>query len=384
MKTHTTKVLVTGAGGFIGSNLCAALNNIKAGYDKTSGLSSDLEIFAYDIGSESHLDEYCRNTDFVFHLAGINRPKDPAEFMEGNRGFTGKLLETLDKQGSRAPVMLASSTQAALDNPYGRSKKAGEDLLLAYSEQKDIHAYIYRFPNVFGKWSRPDYNSAVATFCHNIARGLPITVSDRSYAITLAYIDDVVCELISLLRDIPDRTYCAVPVTHTVTLGCIVDLIYSFSECREELSVPDMSDDFTKKLYATYLSHLPPDGLSYPLKVNADPRGSFTELIRTADRGQFSVNITKPGIVKGNHLHNTKNERFTVVSGKAVIRLRKAGETAVYEYFVSGENKKMETVEIPPGYAHNIENIGGDDLITFMWSSECFDPANPDTFYDEV
>ena len=381
MNKNTTKVLVTGAKGFIGSNLCAALNNIKAGYDKTPGLSSELEIFAYDIGSETHLDEYCRNADFIFHLTGIYRPKDHAEFMEENRGFTGKLLETLSKYGSRAPIMFASSTQASLDNPYGRSKKSGEDLLLAYAEEKDTRTYIYRFPNIFGKWC-PDCNSVVVTFCHNIARDLPITVSDRSYAITLVYIDDVISELITLLRDIPDRTYCAVPLTHTVTLGCIVDLIYSFTECREELSVPDMSDDFTKKLYATYLTYLPPDTLSYPLRMNTDARGSFTELIRTVDRGQFSINITKPGIVKGNHLHNTKNEKFIVVSGKAVIRLRKAGETKIYEYYVSGDS--IEMVEIPPGYAHNIENIGDDDIMIFMWSSECFDPDNPDTFYDKV
>ncbi|MHB1151405.1 MAG: capsular polysaccharide biosynthesis protein CapF [Eubacteriales bacterium] len=377
------KILITGAKGFIGRNLAAAFANIKDGKDKTYDLQQDLTIYEYDLESGPDLLDFaCRDADFVFHLAGVNRPKEQSEFMDGNFGFTNTLLETLKKYNNKAPVMISSSTQAALDNPYGKSKKAGEDLMLAYAEETGAQIYLYRFPNVFGKWCRPNYNSAVATFCHNIANDLPISINDRSYVMTLAYIDDVVYELISTLTEKPVRTYCSVPVTHTITLGKIADLICSFRASREDRSVPDMSDPFTKKLYATYLSYLPADNFSYPLKMNNDARGSFTEIIRTPDRGQFSVNISKPGITKGNHWHNTKNEKFTVVSGKGVIRFRKVSSSEVTEYFVSGD--KIEAVDIPVGYTHNIENLGDTDMVTFMWCSECFDPEKPDTYYEEV
>lgn len=376
-------ILITGAKGFIGRNLTAALYNIKNGKDNTYALTTDINIAEYDIDSAPELlDVYCRDADFVFHLAGVNRPKEQSEFMDGNFGFTNTLLETLKKHKNKASVMISSSTQAALDNPYGKSKKAGEDLMLAYAKETGAQIYLYRFPNVFGKWSRPNYNSAVATFCHNIANDLPISINDRSYVMTLAYIDDVVCELIGTLIERPVRTYCSVPVTHTITLGKIADLICSFKASRDDRSVPDMSDPFTKKLYATYLSYLPADKFSYPLKMNIDLRGSFTEIIRTPDRGQFSVNISKPGIIKGNHWHNTKNEKFIVVSGRGVIRFRKAGCSEVTEYFVSGD--KIEAVDIPVGYTHNIENLGDADMVTFMWCSECFDPEKPDTYYEEV
>ena len=282
------------------------------------------------------------------------------------------------------PVMLSSSTQAELDNPYGESKKAGEDLLLTYGRETGAAVYVYRFANVFGKWCRPGYNSAVATFCHNIARDLPIQVNDRNTELTLVYIDDVVEELLRALAGNPTREgdYCRVPVTYKARLGQIVDMLHGFRASREERSVPDMSDSLTKKLYATYLSYLPPDGFAYPLKMNEDARGSFTEILRTADRGQFSVNISKPGITKGNHWHHTKNEKFLVVSGKGVIRFRKPGEETVYEYPVSGE--KLTVVDIPTGYTHHIENLGDTDMVTFMWCNECFDPEKPDTYYLEV
>jgi UDP-2-acetamido-2,6-beta-L-arabino-hexul-4-ose reductase len=378
-------ILITGAHGFVGKNLVASLEAIRDGKDKTTALTSDLTVLEYDLDTDpSMLDGYCRQADFVLHLAGVNRPKEQSEFMEGNFGFTSTLLETLKAHGNACPIMIASSTQAALDNPYGRSKKAGEDLLFAYARETGAKVLVYRFPNVFGKWCRPNYNSAVATFCHNIARDLPITVNDRAHVMTLVYIDDVVAELVRALcgDETRDGDYCRVPVEHTVTLGEIADLLYSFRESRETRAVPDMGDAFTKKLYATYLSYLPTDGFSYPLNMNVDARGSFTEILRTADRGQFSVNISKPGITKGNHWHHTKNEKFLVVSGKGVIRFRKLGEEQVYEYFVSGD--KLEVVDIPTGYTHNIENLGDTDMVTFMWCNECFDPSHPDTMFLEV
>ncbi|HOP11767.1 MAG TPA: capsular polysaccharide biosynthesis protein CapF [Oscillospiraceae bacterium] len=378
-------ILITGAGGFIGKNLCAALKNIRDGKDKTTGLSADITLFEYDLETDpSLLDDYCRKADFVFHLAGVNRPKELSEFMEGNFGFTSVLLETLKKHHNTCPVMISSSIQAQLDNPYGQSKKAGEALMFTYSEETGAKVLVYRFPNVFGKWCRPNYNSAVATFCHNIAHGLPITVNDRSVMMTLVYIDDVVAELIRALSGSENRVgeYCKVPVEHKITLGEIADLIYSFKHSRTDRSVPDLSDEFTKKLYAAYLSYLPPNKLSYPLRMNVDNRGSFTEILRTADRGQFSVNVSKPGITKGNHWHNTKNEKFLVVSGKGVIRFRKIDTAEVYEYYVCGE--QLEIIDIPTGYTHNIENLGDTDMVTFMWASECFDPEKPDTFYEEV
>jgi UDP-2-acetamido-2,6-beta-L-arabino-hexul-4-ose reductase len=375
-------ILITGAKGFIGRNLVAELNNIKEGKAKGYGLSADLNIFEYDMGTDpSLLDGFCRDADFVFHLAGVNRPKEQGEFMEGNFGFTSTLLEALKRHDNNCPVMLASSIQAELDNPYGVSKKAGEDLLFHYGKEVGADVLIYRFPNVFGKWCRPNYNSAVATFCNNIANDLPIQVNNRSANMTLVYIDDVVKELISALEGKPNRVgeFCSVSVEHKITLGEIVDLIYSFKESRESLQVADLSDEFTKKLYSTYLSYLPVDRFSYPLKMNIDERGSFTEFLKSPDRGQVSINISKPGITKGQHWHHTKNEKFLVVSGKGVIRFRKIDEEKVYEYFVSGD--KLEVVDIPVGYTHNIENLGNTDMVTVMWVNEIFDPERPDTFF---
>lgn len=378
-------ILVTGVRGFVGQNLIAALKNIQDGKDKTTGMTRELCLMPYDLNTDPKLlDEYCSKADFVFNLAGVNRPKDPAEFMSGNFGFSSTLLETLKKHHNTCPVLLSSSIQAMLDNPYGQSKKAGEELFFTYGRETGAKVLVYRLPNLFGKWCRPNYNSAVATFCYNIAHELPITVNDRSAQMTLVYIDDLVAEFLRALQGKENREgdYCRVPVEHKITLGEIVDLLYSFKASREDRSVPDMSDAFTKKLYATYLSYLPTDGFSYPLKMNADQRGSFTEILRTADRGQFSVNISKPGITKGNHWHNTKNEKFLVVSGKGVIRFRKIGEIEVLEYFVSGD--KLEVVDIPTGYTHNIENLGDTDMVTFMWCNECFDPEHPDTYFEEV
>jgi len=368
------KILVTGAKGFIGKNLVAELKNRK--YE---------DIFEYDKDTNPMLlDNYCKEAEFVFHLAGVNRPKNQSEFMEGNFGFTSTLLETLKKHNNNCPVMISSSIQAELDNPYGRSKKAGEDLLLDYSNETGAKVLIYRFPNVFGKWCKPNYNSAIATFCYNIAHDLPITVNDPNVVMHLVYIDDVVDELINALEGKGNRkgNFCEVPIVHTITLGEIVDLIYSFKKSREELSIPDMSDEFTKKLYSTYLSYLPENQFSYALKMNVDNRGSFTEFIKTIDRGQVSVNVSKPGVVKGNHWHHTKNEKFLVVSGKGVIRFRKVGSDEVIEYYVSGD--KMEVVDIPTGYTHNIENLGDTDLVTIMWANEPYEPEKSDTYYLEV
>ena len=378
-------ILITGAKGFIGKNLIAALGNSRDGKDQTLNLTTDINIDEYEVDTDLVLlDSYCANADFVFHLAGVNRPKERSEFMSGNFGFTWTLLDALKKHHNSCPVVLSSSIQATLANPYGQSKKAGEDLLFAYARQTGARVLVYRFPNVFGKWCKPNYNSAVATFCHNIANDLPITINDRSVSMTLVYIDDVVSELIGALqgRETRDGDYCKVPIEHRITLGEIVDLLYSFKASREERSIPDMSVPFTKKLYATYISYIPPDKFSYPLKMNTDKRGSFTEIIRTPDRGQFSVNISKPGITKGNHWHNTKNEKFLVVSGRGVIRFRKIDEEEIYEYYVSGD--KLEVLDIPPGYTHNIENIGDADMVTFMWANEPFDQKKPDTFFLEV
>ena len=358
------KVLITGARGFVGRNLSVSL--------------PEHELLKYDIDTNpSLLDSFCRDAEFVFHLAGVNRPEDPKEFMEGNYGFTSTLLETLRKYNNKCPVVISSSTQAALDNPYGLSKRAGEDLLRAYSEETGAKVIIYRLPNLFGKWCRPNYNSAVATFCHNIARGLPITVSDPKNELTLAYIDDLIDEFKRAMGGVPSEV-----ITHTATLGQIVTLLESFKESRKTLAAPDMTDPFTKKLHAAYLSYLPENDLSYPLKMNADNRGSFTEILRTEHHGQFSVNITKPGITKGNHWHHTKNEKFLVVGGDGIIRFRRIDEESVIEYKVSGDS--LEVVDIPPGYTHNIENVGNSDLITFMWCNEQFDPERPDTIFLEV
>jgi len=358
------RILITGAKGFVGKNLCISL--------------PEHELYRYDVDTEpSLLDSYCRDADFVFHLAGVNRPKDTKEFMENNFGFTSVLLETLKKHGNTCPIVLSSSTQATLDNPYGQSKLAGENLLKAYGVESGAKVIIYRFPNLFGKWCRPNYNSAIATFCHNIARGLPITVNNPSVELTVAYIDDVIDEFKRALDGNPSEV-----VTHKATLGRIVELLESFRDSRKTLSVPDLSDPFVKKLYSTYLSYLPEDGFSYPLKMNVDNRGSFTEILRTDYHGQFSVNIIKPGIVKGNHWHHTKNEKFLVVSGEGVIRFRRIDDGEAIEYHVTGN--KLEVVDIPPGYTHNIENTGDVDLITFMWCNERFDPERPDTIFLEV
>lgn len=381
-------VLVTGAKGFVGRNLISQLHNIQTEKAKNYALpGEELKVFEYDIDSDpAELDVYCKNADFVFNLAGVNRPKEQSEFMQGNFGFASTLLDTLKKYGNKCPVMISSSTQAALNNPYGESKRAGEELMFDYAKETGAKVLVYRFPNVFGKWCRPNYNSAVATFCNNIAHDLPIQVNDPAVVMNLVYVDDVVDELISALNGMEHREgdYCIVPVVHTVTLGAIVDLLYSFRESRKNLSVPNMGDAFTKKLYSTYLSYLPTDQFSYPLKMNVDSRGSFTEIIRSDDRGQFSVNITKPHIVKGNHWHHTKNEKFVAVSGEGVIRFRdmRQPDSEVIEYHVSGD--KIEVIDIPTGYTHNIENTGETDLVTFIWCNECFDPNRPDTYFEEV
>lgn len=380
-------ILVTGAKGFIGKNLIETLHNIRDGKDKSWNLESDLTVFEFDKDTDSELlDLYCKNADFIFHLAGVNRPQDPKEFMEGNFGFTSTLLDLLKKHNNTCPVMISSSIQAALANPYGESKKAGEDLLFAYGKETGAKVYVYRFPNVFGKWCRPNYNSAIATFCYNISHDLPIKVNDPSVNMTLVYIDDVVAELIRAMSgnaNMDKSGYCSVPVEHKITLGEIVELLYSFKESRETRAVPDMTEGgISKKLYSTYLSYLPEDAFSYPLKMNVDARGSFTEILRTKDRGQFSVNISKPGITKGEHWHHTKNEKFVVVSGKGLIQFRKVGSDEVINYHVSGD--KIEVVDIPTGYTHNIINEGDTDLVTFMWCNECFDPNKPDTFFLKV
>lgn len=376
------KILVTGANGFVGKNLIETLKSIRDGKDKTTGLDTDIEIFAYDIGtSQEEFQKYCAECDFVFNLVGVHRPKDDCEFMKGNFGFLSELLETLQKYNNNCPVMFSSSIQAEFKNPYGESKRAAEQALFSYSEKTGARVCVYRFSNLFGKWSKPNYNSAVATFCYNIARDLPIMVRDRNYELNLIYIDDAVAQLLSCLKgeEMRDGKFCVVPVSHKVTLGEIADLIYSFNESRKNLSVPNVTEgSFSKKLYSTYLSFLPEDKFAYPLKMNVDNRGAFTEIIRTASNGQFSVNISKPGITKGQHWHHTKNEKFLVVSGTGVIRFRRIDSNKPIEYFVSGN--KLEVVDIPTGYTHNIENLGDTDLVTFMWCNECFNPDHPDTY----
>lgn len=380
------KILVTGAKGFLGKNLCETLKNIRDGKDKTRGVDID-EVYEFDIDTpKEKLWEYCKNADFVFHLAGVNRPETEDEFMTGNFGFTSELLKELKKTQNKAPIMISSSIQAALDNPYGKSKKAGEGLIFRYGQDNGIKTLVYRFPNLFGKWCKPNYNSAVATFCHNIAHDLPITVNDRNHMMTLCYVDDVADELIRALKNEENRRgeYCAVPIEHKITLGKIADLLYSFKESRENKIIPDMTDgSFSKKLYSTYLTYLEPDNFAYKLKMNRDARGSFTEILRSENAGQFSVNISKPGITKGQHWHNTKNEKFVVVSGHGLIQLRKIGSSEVVNYEVSGD--EITVVDMIPGYTHNIINLSDtEDLVTFMWCNECFNPDKPDTYYEEV
>lgn len=368
------KILVTGAKGFIGKNLVVSLKK-----------SNDIEVASFTReNSKDQLDQYTKDCEFVFHLAGTNRPKEINEFMQGNYSLTNNLLESLKMNNNKCPILFASSIQAELDNPYGKSKKAGEDLLFNYSKEMGVKVLIYRFPNVFGKWCRPNYNSAVATFCHNIAHDLPITVSDPNVMMNLVYIDDVVEEVINALEGKENKNghFCEVPVVYTVTLGKIIDLIYSFKKSREERSIPDMSDEFTKKLYSTYLSYLPEEKFSYDLKMNVDNRGSFTEFIKMQDRGQISVNISKPGVTKGNHWHHTKNEKFLVVSGKGLICFRRIGSDKIIEYFVSGD--KMEVVDIPPGYVHCIKNVGHVDLITIIWANEIYNPNKDDTIKSQI
>lgn len=368
------KILVTGAFGFIGKNLVAELKNRNYS-----------DVFQYDIETEpDKLEFYCKAADFVFHLAGVNRPKNQSEYMEGNFGFTAKLIDILKKQKNNCPVLMASSVQAKLDNPYGKSKKAGEDLLFAYGKETGAKVLIYRLPNVFGKWCRPNYNSVIATFCHNIAHNLPITVDDPNKVMNIVYIDDVLAEFIKALNGNENKKtdFCEIPTIYTVTLSEIANMIYSFKSSRESHFVPDLSEGLAKKLYSTYLSYLPEDKFNYELKMNIDHRGSFTEFIKTIDRGQLSVNVSKPGIIKGNHWHHTKNEKFLVVHGKGVIRLRNIYSDKVIKYCVSGD--KLEVVDIPPGYTHNIENLGDTDMVTLMWANEPFDPQRPDTYYLEV
>ena len=381
------KILITGAGGFVGKNLVCALENLRDGKDRTRPGLQIGEIFRCTRQTtEAELKEYCAEADFVFHLAGVNRPKNQDEFMEGNRDFTGTLLQLLELAENRCPVMLSSSIQAERDNPYGESKRAGEDLMRDYGARTGAKTLIYRFPNVFGKWCRPNYNSAVATFCHNRANDLPIQVNDRNTRLTLVYIDDVVQELLDALegKEHRDGGFCFVPTTHSATLGEIVDLIESFRAQPETLLMPEIPNgSFAKKLYSTYLSYLPKEKVAFPLKMNADERGSFTELLKTTCCGQFSVNISKPGITKGQHWHHTKWEFFIVVSGHALIQERKLGTDEILEFEVSGEH--IQAVHMLPGYTHNIINLSEtENLVTLMWASELFDPAHPDTFFLQV
>ena len=397
------KVLVTGAKGFVGKNLCAALKNIRDGKDRTRPSLSIGEIFEYDIDTDpTLLDGFCEKADFVFNLAGVNRPQNPEEFMQGNFGFASTLLDTLKKHKNTCPVMISSSIQATCigryDSDYGRSKRAGEEIVFAYAEQTGAKVLVYRFPNLFGKWCRPNYNSAVATFCNNIANDLPITVSDRAVVLELLYIDDLVREMLDALEGREHRCefdgidtvlcdggkYCAAPITHKVTLGEIVDLLNSFRAQTSTLVMPEIShNSFAKKLYSTYLSYLPKEKVAFPLKMNEDARGSFTELLKTEKCGQFSVNISKPGITKGQHWHNTKWEFFIVVAGHGLIQQRKIGTDEVLNFEVSGE--RIEAVHMLPGYTHNIINLSDtDNLVTVMWANEQFDPNHPDTFFEVV
>lgn len=384
-------ILITGANGFIGKNLSATLQCIKDGRDKTHPELSIGELYLFDVDSSaSSLDEACRKADFVFHLAGVNRPKDPDEFTRGNVDFSRHLLTTLRKYKNTCPVMLASSIQASLvgryNNEYGRSKKAGEDLFFAHKHETSARVLVYRFSNVFGKWCRPNYNSVVATFCHNIARDLPVTVHDPDTVLELVYIDDLVAEMLSALTGKEHRTegFCCVPVTHQVRLGRIVELLESFRAQSRTLIVPPLPQgSFEKKLYSTYISYLPADRIAFPLKMNCDSRGSFTELLRTENCGQFSINITKPGVTKGQHWHHSKWEFFMVVAGTGLIRMRRIDSDEVLDFHVSGE--KIEAVHMLPGYTHSIQNLSDtQDLVTVMWANECFDPEKPDTFFQEV
>ena len=397
-------ILITGAAGFVGKNLTAALECIRDGKDRTHPGLEIGRIYCYDLdSSEELLEEACRKADFVFNLAGVNRPQSQEEFMQGNFGFASKLLETLKKYNNTCPVMLSSSIQATLvgryaNGEYGKSKKAGEELFFSYAAETGAKVLVYRFPNLFGKWGRPNYNSAVATFCHNYAHDLPIVVNDASVELELLYIDDLVDEMITALEGREhhcefvgvetvlqaDGRYCAAPVSHKVTLGEIVALLDAFKAQPVTLTMPEIPhNSFAKKLYSTYLSYLPREKAIFPLKMNVDDRGSFTELLRTEKCGQFSINISKPGITKGQHWHHTKWEFFIVVSGRGLIQQRKVGTEDVLNFEVSGE--KIEAIHMLPGYTHNIINLSDtEDLVTVMWANECFDPNKPDTFFEKV
>ena len=397
-------ILITGAAGFVGKNLTAALECIRDGKDRTHPGLEIGQLYLYDIDSPaSLLEEACEKADFVFNLAGVNRPKDPEEFMQGNFGFGSTLLNTLKKHHNTCPVMLSSSIQATLvgryaNGEYGKSKKAGEELFFSYAAETGAKVLIYRFPNLFGKWCRPNYNSAVATFCHNYAHDLPITVNDPSVQLELLYIDDLVDEMIAALEGqehhcefegvdtvlCENGRYCAAYVSHKVTLGRIVELLDAFKAQPATLTMPEIpAGSFEKKLYSTYLSYLPREKAAFPLKMNVDARGSFTELLRTEKCGQFSVNISKPGITKGQHWHHTKWEFFIVVSGRGLIQQRRVGSDEVLNFEVSGE--KIEAIHMLPGYTHNIINLSDtEDLVTVMWANECFDPGKPDTFFEKV
>ena len=407
------RILVTGAKGFVGKNLCAQLNNIKEGKAKCYGDLTVSVVYEYDIDSTvEDLDKYCADCDFVFNLAGVNRPQTPEEFMQGNFGFASLLLDTLKKHGNKCPVMISSSIQATLagrfgTSEYGKSKKAGEELMFEYEKETGAKVLVYRFPNLFGKWCRPNYNSAVATFCNNIANDLPIQVNDRSVEMELLYIDDLVDEMIAALQGNEHRCdydgidvvpfnchseqgeesfgrYCHCPITHKITLGEIVDLIYTFADQPKTLMIPEIPENsFAKKLYSTYLSYLPKEKVSFPLKMNVDGRGSFTELVHTLNCGQVSINISKPGITKGQHWHNTKWEFFIVVSGHGLIQQRKHGSDEVLNFEVSGE--KIEAVHMLPGYTHNIINLSDtENLVTVMYCNEIFNPNKPDTYFEPV
>ena len=367
-------ILITGAKGFIRKNLIAELKN--RGF---------INIFEFTRDSDPVLlENYTKECDFVFHLAGVNRTKNESDFIEGNYYFTYQLLELLKKHGNKAPIVTTSSIQAELNNPYGKSKKQMENLLFQYQQETGVNVYVYRLPNVFGKWSKPNYNSVVATYCYNIARDIDIQIHNPMSELTLCYIDDILEEFLKALNGNPSvhGDYCIIPITHNILLGELANIINSFKENRENLSIANMEDPLTKKLYSTYLSFLPFDQFAYNLKMNMDNRGSFTEFIRTPDRGQVSINVSKPGITKGNHWHHTKNEKFLVVSGEALIRFRRLDSEDIIEYQVSG--KKLQVVDIPTGYTHSIVNIGESDLVTVMWVNECFDPVKPDTYYLEV
>jgi len=398
------KILVTGAQGFVGKNLCAALRNIQDGKDRRFPALTVEAVYEYDLdNTPQQLDQWCREADFVFNLAGVNRPQNQEEFMQGNFGFASTLLDTLRKHGNRCPIMLSSSQQASLtgrfgNSEYGRSKKAGEDLFLQYEKETGAKVLVYRFPNLFGKWCRPNYNSAVATFCNAFACDLPYTVNDPTVELELLYIDDLVDEMIACLQGrehrcefdgldvLPqaDGKYCYVPVTHKITLGEIVELLKSFSAQPSTLLIPEIpAGSFAKKLYSTYLSYLPKEKVAFPLKMNVDDRGSFTELVHTLGCGQVSINISKPGITKGQHWHNTKWEFFIVVSGHGLIQERKLGTDEVIEFEVFGN--KIEAVHMLPGYTHNIINLSQtENLVTVMYCNEIFDPKKPDTFFEPV